>query len=88
MAHQVLWNKIFLEEFSNLAALSELETEIMRTRIAGWSRTKQADHFGISMSTLDRMIKQLKIKYDAVQKYSDILPPRKLSADELWQDTH
>lgn len=88
MAHQVPWNKIILEEFIELAALSEIEEQIMRTRVAGWTRSRQADTFGMDMSTLDRIIRRLKRKYDAVQKYSPILPPRKFSAAETYMDTH
>ena len=88
MAHQVPWGKIILEEFIDKAALTDLEEQIMRTRVAGWSRVKQADYFGISMSTLDRTISTLKKKYDHAQKYSAILPPRRFSAEEVWMDTH
>ncbi len=88
MSHQVIWTKIVLEEFISQGNLSKLEEEIMRTRAAGWTRTKQCDTFGLSESTLDRMIKILKIKYDEAQKHSMILPPRKFSMQELYMDTH
>ena len=88
MAHQVPWGKIILEEFIAQAELTDLEEQIMRTRVKGWSRVKQADYFNISLSTLDRIIKRLKKKYDAAQKYSPILPPRKYSAEEAWMDSH
>ena len=60
----------------------------MRTRVAGWSRTKQADTLHISVSLLDKRIAKLKKKYDYVQKTSPLLPPRKPSEKELWMDTH
>lgn len=88
MAHQVLWNKIILEEFIELASLSKDEEMIIRTRVAGWSRLQQADKLGMSLATVDRIINKLKIKYDHVQRYSAILPPRKFSAQELYMDTH
>jgi len=88
MAHQVLWNKIILEEFIELASLSKDEEMIIRTRVAGWSRLQQADKLGMSLASVDRIITKLKIKYDNVQKYSPILPPRKFSAQELYMDTH
>lgn len=59
---------------------------IMRTRVAGWSRTKQADQLGMSISTVDKIIASLKLKYDNVQKYNPILPPRKSSKEETWMD--
>lgn len=88
MAHQVPWNKIILEEFIRLAELNEQEEWVMRTRVAGWSRTKQARELNISVETLDRAIRLLKRKYDNVQKLSPLLPPRRFSAKETWMDTH
>lgn len=88
MSKQVPWNKIILEEFIALAALSKEEEMIMRTRMAGWTRTKQAMEFNMSMRTLDRIIERLKVKYDKVQPYSCILPPRKFSAQETYMDEH
>lgn len=86
MAHQVIWTKIILEEFIELASLDKTEEMIMRTRAAGWTRTEQAMKLNISLATVDRCIKRLKIKYDEVQQYSVLLPPRKESADELYMD--
>lgn len=77
MAKQVPWNKIILDEFVELALLTEDEQKIMRTRIAGWTRVKQSMEFGMSLSSIDRTIATLKRKYDGVQKYSNVLPKRK-----------
>lgn len=85
---QVPWNKVILEEFISLALLTKEEEMIMRTRVAGWTISKQAMTFGMSESTVNRIIKNLKIKYDAVQPYSVILPPRKQSSEEDYMDTH
>lgn len=88
MSHQVIWTSIVLERFIAMANLSPLEEHIMRTRAAGWSRTKQMMEFNISASTLDRVIRRLKRKYDEAQKYDPILPPRKMSAKELYMDVN
>lgn len=88
MTKQVPWNKVILEEFLNLAMLSKDEEIILRTRIAGWSVSQQADRLNLSISTVNRIIQRLKIKYDEVEKFSVILPPRKSCAKELYQDTH
>lgn len=88
MSKQVPWNKIVLEEFIRLAMLSKDEEAIMRTRVAGWTRTQQSMELGMSLATVDRIIKRLKIKYDKVQPYSPLLPPRKFSAEETYMDTH
>lgn len=82
MAKQVPWNKIILDEFVELALLTEDEQKIMRTRIAGWTRVKQSMEFGMSLSSIDRTIATLKHKYDGVQKHSNVLPERKIGSCE------
>lgn len=88
MSKQVPWNKVILEEFIRLSVLTEDEEAVIRTRVAGWSRTKQAMELNMSMRKLDRIISELKEKYDAVEKFSVILPPRKTSKEEEYMDTH
>jgi len=88
MAKQVPWNKIIVETFIEEAMLSEEEEWVLRTRVAGWPRTKQADQLGMSLSSLDRIISTLKIKYDNVQKYNPLLPPRKMSKEEEYLDNN
>ncbi len=88
MTKQVPWNKIILEEFISLSCLTKEEEIIMRTRVKGWTITEQADHLNMSVSSVNRIIQQLKLKYDEVEKYSVLLPPRKQSKKELYQDTH
>lgn len=86
MAKQVPWNEVIYLEFSKLAMLSDLEKEVLRTRIMGYSITKQAILFNCSESTINRMIATLKKKYDVAQAHSDKLPPRKTSKEETWMD--
>jgi hypothetical protein len=86
MAKQVPWNKLILDEFVHLAALNEEEEKIIRTRAAGWTRVKQSIEFDMSLSSIDRIIRRLKVKYDHAQKHSDILPPRRFSANETYKD--
>lgn len=88
MAHQVPWNKIIVETFVSEALLTKEEEMILRTRVAGWSRTKQAMELNISISTVDAIIARLKKKYDNVAKYNPLLPPRKSSAQETWMDNN
>lgn len=73
----IIWNKIILDEFIRLAILTETEEQILRTRIAGWSRVKQAMELNLSVSTVDCIIRMINQKYDMVQPYSEILPKRK-----------
>lgn len=88
MAHQVPWNKVILEEFIDMACLSQTEEAIMRTRVKGWTITKQAYELGMSESSVKRTIARLKKKYDNVQRFSPILPPRKSSDQETYMDEH
>ena len=88
MVHQVPWNKIIVETFIEEAMLTKDEEWILRTRGAGWSRTKQAVELNMSITNVDKIISKLKKKYDNVQKYNPLLPPRKPSDQETWMDTH
>lgn len=88
MSKQVLWCKVILERFIEQACLTKDEEAVMRTRVAGWTITKQAMELGMSPSTVNRIIKRLKAKYDVVQKYDPMLPPRKESAEEVYMDNH
>lgn len=85
MSHQVLWNKIILEEFIRIGGLTETEEMIMRTRVKGWSRVKQADELGMSIASIDRAIARCKAKYDNAERFSPILPPRKGSMEETFK---
>lgn len=88
MSHQVLWTKKILETFIEQANLTKQQQMIMRTRAAGMTRVQQSFQFNMSLSTIDKIIKRLKRKYDQVQKYNPILPPRKFSVEQLYMDTH
>ena len=88
MTNQVPWNKIILEEFINLALLTKEEEMILRTRIYGWTVREQADRLNMSVSSVNRIIKRLKNKYDDVEKFSTMLPPRKSSEEEKYLDNN
>ena len=84
MAHQVPWNKVILEEFIKEAMLSEEEEQIMRTRVAGWPRQKQAIEFNMSTQKVDKIIARCKAKYDIVSEYDALLPPRKFNSKDVY----
>ena len=88
MSHQVIWSKLILETFIDEANLNKEEEIIMRTRVAGWTRTQQAQRLNMSLSTVDKIISRLKTKYDHVARYSPVLPPRKSSVQETYMDEH
>lgn len=79
-------NRFIIETFIRDAMLTEEEEKVLRTRVAGWPRSKQAMEFGMSTSTLDRIIRRLKDKYDLAAKFNPKLPPRKTSEQEQWMD--
>lgn len=88
MSKQVPWNKLIVEEFAKEAMLSNEEQMILRTRVMGWTRIQQSQELGLSVASVDRIISGLKEKYDAVQKYDPLLPPRRTSKEEEYMDTH
>jgi hypothetical protein len=75
--NDIVWNKIILNEFIDLACLTETEEKILRTRIDGWSRVQQSMAFNLSVSTVDCIIRTIRQKYDMVQPFSDTLPKRR-----------
>lgn len=83
MSKEVKWCKLVLETFIANACLSEEQEQCLRLHVAGWSRQKISDYMGQSISTTDRMIRELKDAYDVVQEYEPILPPRKKYHDQL-----
>lgn len=88
MAKQVPWNKFIVERFVELAMLTEEEEEILRSRVDGMTITQQSIKYHMSISKVNKIIARLKKKYDAVEKYDVMLPPRKFSAEEIYMDTH
>lgn len=71
---KVPWNRVIYQEFVSLAYLTPEEEKILQTRIAGWSQAKQCQTYNMSLATLNRKIKRMKDKYEAVQLYSEQLP--------------
>lgn len=73
----MVWTKVILNEFIEEALLTDRETEVVQRIAKGENRERIAYKMNMSLATLDRTIKNLKMKYDIVQKNSTILPPRK-----------
>lgn len=88
MAKQICWTKKIVETFIEEACLTKEEQDILCTRVAGLTISEQAEKFNISVDKVNRIIKRLKWKYDNVQKYCKDLPLRKMSAAELYMNTH
>lgn len=73
----IVWNKILLEEFLSIATLTEIEEKVLRSKLAGYTISQQADIFNLSVSSINRVLKSIDEKYDDAEKYSFILPSRK-----------
>lgn len=86
MTHQVPWNKVILEEFIRIGCLSETEEMIMRTRVHGWTITKQSYELNMSESNIKKIIARLKKKYDSVEKYSYIVVQNKQTVQQEVDD--
>lgn len=81
MTNEVIWTKLVLERFIQLANLTEEEEIVIRTRAAGWSRVKQAMELNISISGIDRIISRLRKKYtEQTQKVLDAIAQNKIEA--------
>ena len=88
MAKQICWIKKIVETFIEKACLTKEEQDILRTRVASLTISEQSEKFNISVCKVNRIIKRLKLKYDNIQKYCKDLPIRKVSAAELYMNTH
>lgn len=58
--------KTRLDEFINEAMLSPLDVEILQTRLKGWSRVQQSQHFNMSIGAIDNHIKKIKESYENI----------------------
>lgn len=67
-------NRVVVDEFGRLAYLTPLEMDILTTRAAGKSQVWQAQNLHVSQATITRVVRRLQRKYDAVKKFSAILP--------------
>lgn len=89
MAKEIVWTRRVTQFFEDAANLSELERQILETRIAGMTRVQQSMYFNLSLRSIDRLISQIKDKYDIVQEeYPDQLRPRRPSEAEKYMDEH
>lgn len=74
--NDIKWNKVILEEFMNLACLTETEEKVLKFKIAGIPIEQQADILCMSRSNVNVIIRRIRNKYDSAQPFSNILPPR------------
>jgi DNA-binding CsgD family transcriptional regulator len=75
--NDIVWNKIMLAEFRDLACLSDTENLVLQDWADGKSIVNTAVMRNISTRQVDTIRNQIRKKYDAVQIYTPLLPPRK-----------
>lgn len=90
MSHEIPWSKTILSFVLDNALLTDLERDILFTRVAkGYTIKKQCLEFHISERTCHRVVRSLKDKYDALQKeYPDKIPPRRQTKYEEYLDNN
>lgn len=89
MSHQVIWTRRVTDLFVSAAQLTDLERQVLETRISGMTIVQQSYYFNLSTSTINRIVARLKKLYDVVQKeYPEDLPVRRRSAREDYLDNN
>lgn len=73
MSHR-LWDKKMFDEFVEQAMLDNEFKVILHDRIHKIPQAVTADNLGISISTLNRKLKELQQMYDVASRHSDMLP--------------
>lgn len=74
--NDIRWNRIILNDFKFNALLTEDELAVLHDWAHGQSTTYTAMHRNMSPSRVDKIRNQIRQKYDDVQPYSPLLPPR------------
>lgn len=76
--------------FADMANLNQTERDVLHCRVMGMTSVQTSMYLdGISVSAIDKIVKVLKVKYDAVQhEYPNELKPRRYSAEETYMDEH
>ena len=79
-----------VDKFIELAMLSEDEIYILQSRMRGTTVTEQALYLGKCESSVNKMIRVIKDKYDMIRdEYPELnLPKRYKSQAEMYMDTH
>ena len=74
--NDIPWNKIALAEFRSLACLSGEEDVVLQDWADGKSVVNTSMSRSMSTRQVDKIRNQIRKKYDAVQIYTPLLPPR------------
>lgn len=77
--NDLLWDKGMIEEFTNIACLTEEEIIVLHDWAYGKSIVNTAMMHHMSDSKVNDIRHKLRIKYDRVQPWSNTLPPRNIT---------
>ena len=89
MKTKIVWTASTVRFVEEQAMLNEIERKVLEARVYNVSRLQMADYFGFSVSTIDRILKNIFDKYDAIQReFPDVLQPRFVSKEEEYMNTH
>lgn len=80
------WNSVLYDEFCEIAMLNDTEKKILRGRIMGITVKEMSVIYDMSESSIHGMVDKLRKKYDICQKYSTVLPKRRMSKEEQYMD--
>lgn len=74
--NDIMWDKVMVQEFESLVYLSEEETIVLHDWAEEKSVVNTSMRHNISTRQIDRIRNKIRKKYDAVQIYTPLLPPR------------
>ena len=74
--NDIVWDKGMIEEFSDMACLTEEEVIVLNDWAYKKSIVSTATKYGMSDSKVNDIRHTLRFKYDRVQPRSKLLPPR------------
>ena len=80
----IVWTRAIFDEFVNVAMLSEEEAAVVEASIKGHSQVKISMDLCMSVRKVNTILQRCRIKYDAAQKESSILPARKCTVKDIY----
>lgn len=74
--NDIRWNRIILDDFLFNACLTEDEKIVLFDWANGKSTDSTAMRYNMSTRQVDKLRNRIRKKYDEVQPYTPLLPPR------------
>ena len=80
----IVWTKDIFNEFVSRAMLSDEEIAVVEASIKGHSQIKMSIELNMSLTKINTILRRCRVKYDAAQKESNILPERKQTIKDTF----